>query len=155
MIKYLIAAICLLFIPLSLSIPQQLNDWENPLVNGINRLPAHSTSYSYDNSDKTRTADRTKSSRILSLNGTWDFSFSSVPESAPVDFFKSNVIGWKTIDIPSNRIINGNRTGIRWMRFMEADGNDSWTQRAFPLKQYQIKPGKFSYSFTLKPTLSK
>jgi beta-galactosidase len=97
---------------------------------------------------------------------------------------------------------NGNRTGVRWMRFTASDGrgievtgkdhlsmsawpwteeqlekanhtnelpgndfitvnidlkqmgvggNDSWSQRAVPLKQYQIKAGKYSYSFTVRP----
>ena len=101
---------------------------------------------------------------------------------------------------------NANRTGIRWMRFMETDGtgvlvkgrdlismsawpwtaeqlenanhtnelpvnyfitvnidlkqmgvggNDSWSFRAFPLLQYQIKPGKYFYSFTMTPVSGK
>ncbi len=38
----------LIFI-LSLSIFAQQNDWENPKVNQINRLPATATFYNFDN----------------------------------------------------------------------------------------------------------
>jgi beta-galactosidase len=96
----------------SIAIAQQQNDWENPLVNGINRLPAHSTMYSFDNEDDAKTYDRSKSSRILSLNGIWDFYFSPVPEQAPEDFYKSRVKGWDKINVPSNWELKGYGTAI-------------------------------------------
>jgi beta-galactosidase len=37
------------------------------------------------------------------------------------------------------------------LKQMGVGGNDTWTMRAFPLEQFQIKPGKYNYSFTLNP----
>lgn len=91
---------------------QDLNDWENPLVNGINRLPAHSTMYSFDNEIDAKAYDRSRSTRVLSLNGTWDFYFSPVPEKAPGDFYKSRISGWEKIDVPSNWELKGYGTAI-------------------------------------------
>jgi beta-galactosidase len=41
------------------------------------------------------------------------------------------------------------------LKQMGVGGNDSWTMRAFPIQQYQIKPGHYSYSFLLKPLSSR
>jgi len=41
------------------------------------------------------------------------------------------------------------------LKQMGVGGNDSWTQRAFPLTQYQIRPGKYAYTFTMKPVVKK
>ena len=35
------------------------------------------------------------------------------------------------------------------LKQMGVGGNDTWTMRAFPLKQFQIKPGKYRYAFEL------
>jgi beta-galactosidase len=105
--KVLITVICIFCITGGSIVAQQQNDWENPLVNGINRLPAHSTIYSFDNEINAKKYDRSGSSRILSLNGIWSFNFSPVPEQAPADFFKSRVTAWKTIDVPSNWELRG------------------------------------------------
>ena len=110
--KVLITCFCIFFVCGNLAPGQQQNDWENPLINGINRKPAHSTLYSYDNENDAKTCDRSKSTRILSLNGAWDFSFSAVPEKAPADFYKTRVTGWKTIDVPSNWELKGYGTAI-------------------------------------------
>jgi len=52
-----------------------------------------------------------------------------------------------TSELPANDFITVNID----MKQMGVGGNDSWTQRAFPLQQYQIKSAKYSYSFTLIP----
>jgi len=110
--KNIITVLCFLCISVEYNSAQQVNDWENPLVNGINRQPAHATLYSFDNAENAKKFDRSLSNRIMSLNGTWDFSFSPVPERAPDDFFKSRVTGWKKIDVPSNWELRGYGTAI-------------------------------------------
>lgn len=110
--KTFIAVFCIFCISGGYTIAQQLNDWENPLINGINRLPAHATMYSFDNADNAKTFDRSKSTRILLLNGIWDFYFSPVPEQAPQDFYKLRVSGWQTIEVPSNWELKGWGTAI-------------------------------------------
>jgi len=52
-----------------------------------------------------------------------------------------------TSELPANNFITVNID----LKQMGVGGNDSWTQRAFPLQQYQIKPAKYSYSFNLIP----
>ena len=50
--------------------------WYNRYINGLNRLPAHVTSYSYKTADEALACDR-EASRIESLNGTWKFMFAA------------------------------------------------------------------------------
>ena len=75
--------------------------WEDPLVSGINREPSRATAYSFATVADALEGDRNRS-RILSLNGDWDFSFSLKPSEAPVDFYKSRVKGWSKIKVPGN-----------------------------------------------------
>ena len=80
--------------------------WENPLVTSINREPARATSYSFKNTQDALSCDRSKSRMIL-LNGEWDFAFALKPSSAPADFFKGRVSDWKKIAVPSNWEMKG------------------------------------------------
>ena len=88
--------------------PQIYNSepWENPLVCGINREPARSTSYSYLSIKDALKNDRNYS-RIKFLNGEWDFHFALKPDEAPTDFFQSRVSGWQKIEVPSNWEMKG------------------------------------------------
>ncbi|MBD0287481.1 MAG: beta-galactosidase, partial [Flavisolibacter sp.] len=81
--------------------------WEDPLVSGINREPSRATAYSFATINDALTCDRSKTSRVLSLNGEWDFSFALKPSDAPADFYKSRVSGWKKIEVPSNWEMKG------------------------------------------------
>ena len=81
--------------------------WEDPLVSGINRDPSRATAYSFSNIQDALTCDKNKCSRVMLLNGMWDFSFSSKPSDAPEDFYKSRVQGWKKIEVPSNWEMEG------------------------------------------------
>ncbi|HWI93824.1 MAG TPA: glycoside hydrolase family 2 TIM barrel-domain containing protein [Flavisolibacter sp.] len=80
--------------------------WEDPLVSGINREPSRATAYSFSSVADALKGDRTKS-RMLSLNGQWDFFFASKPDDAPKDFYKSRVSGWNKIEVPSNWEMKG------------------------------------------------
>ena len=81
--------------------------YEDPGVSGINRDESRATSYSFSNVQDAITTDRTKTSRYLSLNGEWDFSFALKPGDEPVDFYKERVRGWKKITVPSNWEMQG------------------------------------------------
>ena len=81
--------------------------WEDPLVSGINRDPSRATGYSFSSVDEALKGNRDKSSRMISLNGDWDFSFAIKPSDAPKDFYKSRVTGWKKIEVPSNWEMKG------------------------------------------------
>lgn len=76
--------------------------WYNHYVNGINRLPARATSYSFDDEAKALDGNR-EASRMVSLNGTWKFKFVEDVPQAPHDFFNEgyDVTAWDDIKVPS------------------------------------------------------
>lgn len=80
--------------------------WQDPLVSGINRDAARATAYSFSNNTDALAGDRNKS-RMLSLNGDWDFFFALKPADAPADFYKNRVSGWKKIEVPSSWEMKG------------------------------------------------
>ncbi|KJD34784.1 beta-galactosidase [Tamlana nanhaiensis] len=80
--------------------------WENPSVTSVNRQPARTTSYSYKTVADALEGNREKS-RFLSLNGEWDFKYSVNLNEAPKDFYKTEVLGWDKIDVPSNWELKG------------------------------------------------
>lgn len=69
---------------------QQVPDWENPRVVGINKEEYHST--------LTLPSGKSSCEEIVSLNGRWKFYWSPDPQSRPSDFYKNNfdVSGWVT-----------------------------------------------------------
>jgi beta-galactosidase len=81
--------------------------WENPEVTSINRDLSRATAYSFETVEDALTCDRTRSSRIILLNGEWDFKFAIKPADAPVDFYKNKVQGWDKIEVPSNWEMKG------------------------------------------------
>jgi beta-galactosidase len=85
----------------------QTEPWEDPLVCGINRDAARSPVYSFETIEKAVTGDREQTSRYISLNGEWDFRFALKPADAPADFYKSRVVGWDQIEVPSNWELKG------------------------------------------------
>ena len=76
--------------------------WFNHYVNGINRLPARVTSYSYQSEADALTYNRDLS-RVASLNGTWKFMFADDISKAPLGFYEEgyNVASWGEINVPS------------------------------------------------------
>ncbi|MCU7551914.1 DUF4981 domain-containing protein [Chitinophagaceae bacterium LB-8] len=81
--------------------------WEDQQVNSINREPSRATAYSFASEKEALQGDRSKSGRMISLNGEWDFFFAQKPADAPKDFYKGRVKGWKKIPVPSNWEMQG------------------------------------------------
>lgn len=81
--------------------------WEDPLVSGINRDPSRATAYSFESIKDALSCDRSKTTRMISLNGQWDFSFAMKPSDAPKDFYRSRVTSWDKIEVPSNWEMKG------------------------------------------------
>ncbi|WP_282135715.1 glycoside hydrolase family 2 TIM barrel-domain containing protein [Seonamhaeicola maritimus] len=92
----------------------QQNDWENPNVNQINRLPAKATFYNYDSAQGALADTRENSTNYKSLNGDWNFKWVAKPADASDDFQKSNfdASNWNKIDVPSNWEMRGYGTPI-------------------------------------------
>jgi beta-galactosidase len=84
----------------------RFDPWEDPTIDGINRQAAHATAYSYSNLEDAIVGDRDKS-RMLSLNGYWDFAYSPMPADTPAGFYKNRVTGWKKIIVPSSMEMQG------------------------------------------------
>jgi beta-galactosidase len=81
--------------------------WEIPQITELNRDKTRATAYSFPTEKDALLGDREKTSRLLSLNGLWDFNFAIKPADAPKDFYKSRVRGWKQLAVPSNWEMNG------------------------------------------------
>jgi beta-galactosidase len=93
---------------------QQKNDWENPQVNQINKLPARATFYTFENSKQAIEGVREQSNFYKSLNGNWQFKYVAKPADASKDFQKVdfNSSSWDKIDVPSNWEMRGYGTPI-------------------------------------------
>lgn len=83
-----------------LGVAQERPEWDNSRVNQVNReaISAHFIPMSGD-----------QQSRMVSLNGTWQFNFSKNPVSRPVDFYRTDfkAKGWKTIEVPGSWELQG------------------------------------------------
>ena len=90
----------ILFCGAALAISAQ-NDWENPAVLGINKLPYHAT---------LQLPSKWKECKeIVSLDGQWKFHWSKDPESRPADFYRESydVSSWDKITVPGNWQLQG------------------------------------------------
>ena len=86
---------------LAMTAQAQVNDWENPQVLGINKLPYHAT---------LQLPSRQKDCQeIVSLDGQWLFHWSKDPESRPMGFEHEDydVSQWDKITVPGNWQLQG------------------------------------------------
>ncbi|SDX29345.1 beta-galactosidase [Lutibacter oricola] len=93
---------------------QQKNDWENPNVNQINRLPSTATFYNFENESQALAGEREVSKYYKSLNGDWKFSWVANPADASKTFqeVSFDASSWDVIDVPSNWEMKGYGTPI-------------------------------------------
>ena len=80
------------------------NDWENLLVNSINREPARAYTMPLASEDAAFTdAIEPESPYRKSLNGTWKISWAGNPDLRIKDFYRVDYpdSDWFTIDVPS------------------------------------------------------
>jgi beta-galactosidase len=89
-----------------LSVAQEIHDWENPSVLGINKLPYHAT-LQLPSKEKV-------CKEIVSLDGQWLFRWSRNPEERAVDFYREDydVSQWGKITVPGNWQTQGYGTPI-------------------------------------------
>ncbi|MEM1121343.1 MAG: glycoside hydrolase family 2 TIM barrel-domain containing protein [Bacteroidota bacterium] len=105
------------------AVAQQINDWENPAVIGINKLPARATMYSFATETKALQFHKENSDRIQSLNGDWDFNWSPRPSAVPANFLDAKFSDWTKIPVPSNWELAGHgqaiytNSGHPWLRY--------------------------------------
>jgi beta-galactosidase len=91
-----------------------LNDWENPTVFEINRLPARATFMTYPEREAAIIDNYDRSPYYLSLTGTWKFNWVPKPADRPLDFYKTDFDHklWGDIKVPGNWELLGHGTPI-------------------------------------------
>lgn len=79
----------------------------DPLVNAINRLPAHAHFVPYPSENEA--VGNSQSSRVKSLAGTWKFHYAKNPAQRPVAFFEIgwDVSSWSDIKVPGSWELQG------------------------------------------------
>ena len=80
-----------------------LQDWENPLVFGINKLPPRCPAWPCPDAASGWKSTYDYSPWVQSLDGDWSFHWSPDPNSRPSNFFTTdfNASDWKQIPVPS------------------------------------------------------
>jgi beta-galactosidase len=80
----------------------QSNEWQNPAINAVNRLPMHTHFFAFENEDLAKSGNKSKSANFLSLNGYWKFNWVSNADARPTDFYKKdfNDKGWADFPVP-------------------------------------------------------
>ncbi len=86
-----------------------INDWENPQLVAINRLPMHASGVPYPDEDLALQRDPWQSPWVLSLDGDWQFHLAPNPDSTPEGFFEENfdASAWDRIEVPGNWTVQG------------------------------------------------
>ena len=84
-------------------------DWENPLITGKNKRPAHVPLGAYPNAELALTCDWKQSPNQQLLNGEWKFHLAPRPEAVPAGFQAEgfDVSSWKNISVPGNWQLQG------------------------------------------------
>lgn len=87
----------------------QSNEWLDPNVNAVNRLPMHTNFFPYENESLARQGVKENSTNFLTLNGYWKFNWVPDADARPTDFFKQgfNDKGWKEMPVPGIWELNG------------------------------------------------
>ena len=83
-------------------------DWENPLLQGRNREPAHATLMAYPDENAALDGVRLASPFSHSLNGEWEFQLAPNPAAAPA--FQQpgfDTSAWAKISVPGNWQLQG------------------------------------------------
>jgi len=98
--KLLLSMACLVSIGTMAAPKEKTPVWKNPLVNQVNREARRAVFFAFEDADKARQNDKSKSSRYLSMEGMWRFCFVKDHDKAPKDFFSLKYDDSKWVDFP-------------------------------------------------------
>ncbi|MCP5099710.1 MAG: DUF4981 domain-containing protein [Chloroflexi bacterium] len=86
-----------------------VNDWENPQIVGINKLPAHVDMVPFVDEPTALSGERSESPFYQSLNGRFQFQLVPTPHDAPARFYQEpfDAQGWNPIAVPGNWTVQG------------------------------------------------
>jgi len=80
---------------------------DDPQITGLNKLPYHTASVMYKDSDEAKCCDYTHSTFYHSLAGIWKFKYAETIFDIPDGFEKRNADDWDEIPVPSNWQLHG------------------------------------------------
>lgn len=88
---------------------QTFKEWQDPLVNSVNRLPMHTAYFAYETPAAAADGVKEKSGNFMSLNGPWKFNWVKDAGSRPTDFWRTdfNDKGWDELNVPAVWELNG------------------------------------------------
>ena len=91
------------------AVAQKSSAWNTPELNQQNREQRRANFFSYESINLAEQGDKSKSSRYLSMEGTWKFNFVKNHQDAPKDFFRTdfNDNEWEEFPVPGLFEING------------------------------------------------
>ncbi|MBQ2056307.1 MAG: DUF4981 domain-containing protein [Bacteroidaceae bacterium] len=87
---------------------QERSEWKTPEVNQANRLPMHTSFFSYE-SEKAMNSGIQNSRFFMPINGNWKFKGVMNADERISDFYKKNYNDgdWGTMPVPGNWELNG------------------------------------------------
>jgi len=104
-------SVCLAFATsmFSLAAAAQSLDWQNPEVFRINKEPARSFFYSYDNAQAAFSKTPWDQANHILLNGQWKFNWVDSVKKSPDDFYQTHFDDsqWDQIAVPANWEVKG------------------------------------------------
>lgn len=142
---------------LGLASAQTFMEWQDPTVNELNRLPAHTAFHAYTSLQDAIDDDLYRSQEVLCLNGDWRFSYTQDAEGYPTDFFRPGYddSSWRTMPIPGMWEHHGVNdpmyvnTGYPWRGHFQ---NIPQEKNPVPVKNNTV--GSYRRSFVLPATWS-
>ena len=93
---------------MALGAQAQSNEWQDPRVNEVNRLPMHSHYFAFEN-DKAAQGTPEQAANYMTLNGVWKFNWVEDADARPTDFWKTdfNDKSWGAMPVPGMWELNG------------------------------------------------
>jgi beta-galactosidase len=94
---------------LGTSLFAQKNEWSDPGVNEINRLPMHSNFFAYESENLALKGVKEDSKNFMTLNGLWKFYWVKNSDMRSTDFSAVNYNdqGWADMPVPGMWELNG------------------------------------------------
>ena len=80
--------------------PTTTQRWLDPNITRVNTLNPRSSFFAYENLDKARSGQKERSSRFMTLEGTWKFCFVKDHDKAPQGFQMPKFDDSKWVDFP-------------------------------------------------------
>ena len=137
------------FVSGSVSAQPKGDYWNDPSINEENRLEDHSDFFAYENAALAGKGDKSKSSRYLSIEGTWKFNWVCNADERPADFYslKYDDSAWGSMPVPGIWELNGYgnavyiNAGYAWSR--------DWETNPPVIKTLSNHVGSYRRSFSL------